>query len=321
MVVMGMAEHRKFRFATTSFELTREGVLERARMSESLGYDTFAVADHLYENLGPFPTLMLVAEQTGLRLATCVLCNDFRHPVLMAKDAATVDVLSGGRFELGLGAGYQPPEYQMAGIAFDRGRERFDRLAEAVQIVKLAFGGQTFSFDGAYYQIQDYTAYPRPVQAPLPLMLGGGGRRLLSLAAAEADIVSVLPAAAPGGFLRATQLTMRSLADKIAVLREAAGDRWAAIETDILIFDVTVTGNRRAAAAAYLADLGERLGQFTVDGEVTVDDLLDSPYLLFGTVDQITQQVQQIREMTGVSHLGIFPHCMEAFAPIMGQLI
>jgi probable F420-dependent oxidoreductase len=319
--VMGMGGPRSFRFATSSFELTREGVLEQARRAESLGYDTFVVGDHLYDSLGPFPTLMMVAEQTGLRLGTYVLCNDFRHPVLMAKDAATLDVLSGGRFELGLGAGYQPPEYQMAGIAFDRGRERFDRLAEAVRIVKLAFGGETFSFKGAHYQIDEYTSYPQPIQAPLPLILGGGGRRLLSLAAAEADMVSVLPAAAPGGFLRATQLTLRSVADKIAVLREAAADRLDEIEIDILIFDVTITADRRAAAATYLADLGDRLDQFTVDGEVTVDDLLDSPYLLFGTVDQITQQLQQLRETTGVSHMGVFPHCVETFAPIMERLI
>jgi alkanesulfonate monooxygenase SsuD/methylene tetrahydromethanopterin reductase-like flavin-dependent oxidoreductase (luciferase family) len=122
-----MTTARKLRFATTSFELTRDGALAEARTAESLGYDTFVVADHFYENLGPFPTLMMMAEQTGLRLGTYVLCNDFRHPVLMAKDAATLDVLSNGRLELGLGAGYQPPEYQMVGIPFDRGRERFER--------------------------------------------------------------------------------------------------------------------------------------------------------------------------------------------------
>jgi probable F420-dependent oxidoreductase len=251
-----------------------------------------------------------------------VLCNDFRHPVLMAKDAATLDVLSGGRFELGLGAGYQPPEYQMAGIPFDSGRERFERLAEAVRIVKLAFGGQAFSFDGAYYQIHDYTSYPQPARAHLPLLLGGGGRRLLSLAAAEADIVSVLPAAAPGGFLRATQLTQRSLNDKIAVLRAAAApDRWAEIEVNVLIFDATVTTDRRAAAASYLAGLDEHLGQFTIDGELTVDDLLDSPYLLFGTVDQIAEQLRHLREIAGVSYFCVFPGRAEAFAPIMERLI
>jgi probable F420-dependent oxidoreductase len=317
---MRMMGARKLRFATTSFQLTRDGVLAEAHLAESLGYDTFVVADHLYENLAPFPTLMVMAKHTGLRVGTCVLCNDFRHPLLMAKDAATLDVLSDGRFELGLGAGYQPPEYQMAGIPFDRGRERFDRLAEAVRIVKLAFAGKAFSFDGAYYQVREYTSYPKPAQSRLPLMLGGGGRRLLSLAAAEADIVSVLPAAGPGGLLRATQLTTDSLREKIAVLRAAAPDRWTELEVNILIFDVTVTTDRRAAAAEYLAELDERLGQFTIDGPVTVDDLLDSPCLLFGTVNQITEQLQLLREVTGVSYLGVFPHCVKAFAPIMDRL-
>jgi probable F420-dependent oxidoreductase len=321
MAVIWMPGLRAFRFGTGSFELTRDGVLAAARTAESLGYGTFVMADHLYDNLGPFPTLMMVAEQTGLRLGTYVLCNDFRHPVLMAKDAATVDVLSGGRFELGLGGGYQPPEYQMAGIPFDSGRERFGRLAETVRIVKLAFGGQAFSFDGTYYQIRDYTSYPRPAQTPLPLLLGGGGRRLLSLAAAEADIVSILPAAAPGGFLRATQLTLRAVNDKIAVLKAAAAGRWAEIELNVLVFEVRVTNDRTSAAASFLAGLGERLGQFTIDGELTVDDLLDSPYLLFGTVDQIAEQLRQLRETTGVSYLSVFPGHEEAFAPVLERLV
>jgi probable F420-dependent oxidoreductase len=312
----------RFRFASASFENSRAGVLAEARMAERLGYDTFVMADHLYEGLGPVPTLMMVAEQVGaLRLGTCVLCNDFRHPVVMAKDAATLDVLSGGRFELGLGAGYQPPEYAMAGISFEPGRVRLRRLAEAVEIVKLAFAGDTFSFDGAFYQIRDYTAYPQPVQVPRPpLMLGGGGPGLLSLAAAEADIVSVLPAAAPGGFLRATQLSLRSLRDNFRLLREAATDRWHELEINTLIFDVTVTTNRRSAAAAYLASMRERLGQFTVDGEVSTEDLLDSPYLMFGTHEQIADQIRQVRDETGVSYLGVFPHCMESFAPVIQML-
>lgn len=315
-----MAVLRDFRFATTSFELTRAGVLADARTAEQLGYDTFGMSDHLYENLGVFPTLMMVAEQIGLRLCTYVLCSGFRHPVLMAKDAATLDMLSGGRFELGLGAGYLPDEYRMAGIPFERGRARLERLAETVQIARLAFAGGTFSFDGAHYQVHDYTPYPPPAQARVPLILGGGGRRLLSLAAAEADIVSVLPAAAADGFLRATQLTLPSLMDKVAVLRQASGDRSNQLEISILIFDVTVTTDRRSAAAAYLDGLSERLGQFTVDGEITVDDLLDSPYLLFGTEEQIADQLRQLREATGASYLAVFPHCMKTFAPVMQLL-
>jgi probable F420-dependent oxidoreductase len=316
-----MAGPRRFRFGTASVALTRPEVLAEARTAESLGYDVFLMADHLLEMLGPMPALVMVAEQLGrMRVGTCVLCSDFHHPVVMAKDAATIDQLSGGRFELGLGAGYVPVEYQMAGIPFDSGAVRFARLAETVQIAKLAFAGQTFSFDGTHYQVRDYTPYPRPIQQPRPpVMVGGGGRRLLAFAAAQADIVSVLPASAPQGGLRATHLPLRSLKDKMTVVRDAAGAQAADLEINILVFDAVITTDRRAAAASYLGELGERLG-FTVDGEVTVEDLLDSPYLAFGTSEQIAEHLIRVREQTGASYIGVFPHIMDAFGPVLSRL-
>jgi alkanesulfonate monooxygenase SsuD/methylene tetrahydromethanopterin reductase-like flavin-dependent oxidoreductase (luciferase family) len=134
---------------TASFATTRAGMLADARLAERPGYGTFVMADDLYATMAPVPALAMVADQVALRVGTCVRCNDFRHPVVMAKDAATLDVLSGGRLELGLGAGYVPTGHAMAGIPFDRGRVRLQRLAEAVQIVKRAFDGGTFSFGGA----------------------------------------------------------------------------------------------------------------------------------------------------------------------------
>jgi probable F420-dependent oxidoreductase len=317
-----VTQSRGIRFATTSFYPTREGLLADAEKAESLGYDTFVMADHLFDQPAPIPTLMMVAEQMpNLRIGACVLCNDFRHPVIMAKEAATLDQLSGGRLELGLGAGYIPLEYRMAGIPFQTGRVRLERLAEAVAIVKLAFAGHTFSFDGAHYQVQDYTPYPRPVQSPNPpLMVGGGGPRLLALAAEQADIVSVLPASAPEGGLRGTELATRSATAKIRCLQAAAGRRWAAIETNVLIFDVTITNDRRSAAANYLGQLDRRLPQFALDGEITLDDLLDSPYVLFGTQSQLMEQLRQFREATGISYFTVFPHRMEAFAPVIHGL-
>ena len=245
-----MVDSQRFRFATGSFQMVRSELLTEARKCEALGYDTFVLPDHLFETLGTIPMLMMVADNfPTLRVGTYVLCNDFHHPVVMAKDAATLDVLSAGRFDLGLGAGYVPLEYNMAGIPFERGSVRFERLAETVQIVKMAFAGETFTFDGDHYHVRDYTPYPVPTQRPgPPLLLGGGGRRLLTLAATEANIVSVLPAAAPGGGLRASQLGLKSLKEKVALVREAAGDRWADLEINILIFDAVVTPDRRAAA-------------------------------------------------------------------------
>ena len=211
-----MAESRRFRFGTFSFQTTRSEVLAEAGKGEALGYDTFLMADHMFELLGAIPALMMIADNfPRLRVGTGVLCNAFHHPVVMAKDAATLDVLSGGRLELGLGAGYYPAEFEMAGIAFDSGLVRFERLAEAVQIVKRAFDGKAFSFEGAHYQVRDYTPYPVPVQrARPPLMLGGGGRRMLSLDAAEAGIVSIVPASLPDGLGRATGFKLKALEDK-----------------------------------------------------------------------------------------------------------
>jgi len=223
---------------------------------------------------------------------------------------------------LGLGAGYVPLEYQMAGIRFEAGGVRFERLAETVQIAKLAFGGETFSFSGNHYQVRDYTPCARPVQQPRPpLVLGGGGRRLLTFAAEHADIVSILPAAAPGGGLRASQLPLKSLKDKAALVAETAVARPTGPEINILIYDGVITTDRRAAASTYLDDLEERLGPlFTIDGEVTVDGLLDSPYLAFGTDAQIAEHLLRVREETGASYVCVLPHLMNAFAPVLSRL-
>jgi probable F420-dependent oxidoreductase len=316
-----MSYLRNFRFGTWSFQSTRSGVLAEARKAESLGYDVFLMADHLVNPLGPVPTLMMVAEQLDrMRIGTGVLCNDFHHPLIMSKDAATLDQLSGGRLELGLGAGYVLAEYQMAGIPFAAGAVRLERLAETVQIAKLAFAGETFSFEGAHYQVHDYAPDPLPVQRPRPpLMIGGGGARLLSLAAAEADIVSVGPASAPQGGLRASQLAMNSLKDKVALVRDAAGARADELEINILIFGGAITADRRAAASTFLSNL-EELPGFTIDGELTVDDLLDSPYLAFGTAEQIAEHLLRIRQETGASYIGVLPRLMDAFAPVVSRL-
>jgi len=319
--VSSLAEFRPFRFATGSFTMTRDGLLADASKAEALGYDAFFAADHLFDSLAPIPMLTAVAEHTRMRLATYVLCNEFHHPVIMAKDAATLDVLSGGRLELGLGGGYIPAEFTMAGIPFEAGAVRFERLAEATQIAKLAFEGSTFSFDGTHYQVREYTPYPRPVQQPRPpLLLGGGGRRLLAFAAAHADIVSVIPASAPAGGVRVTQLTLKSLKDKVTFIRDSAGPRAADLEVNILIVQATVTADRKAAAAAFLARLAAQPGIFALDGELTLDEALNSPYLAFGTEAQIAEHLQRVREETGASYVTVFPHLADSFGPVVSRL-
>ena len=309
------------RFATASFQTTRSGLLSDANKAESHGYDVFVIPDHLFQQLAPFSTLSMLAERVELRLGTCVLCNDFRHPVVMAKEVATVDVLSGGRLEFGIGGGYIPQEFEMAGIPFDRGGRVSSASPRRCRSPSWLSGARPSASRVRTTAYGSYTPHPPTSRRPRPpLMRGGGGRRLLSFAAAEADIVSALPASAHGGGLRASQLPLRSLKEKIAVVRSAAGERWKDLEVDTLIFDAVVTTNRRGAATAYLDELAERLGQFVMDGEVTVDDLLDSPYLLFGTVDEIAEHLVHVREEAGASYIGVFPHLVDAFEPVLDRL-
>jgi len=318
----GRARPRPFRFGTTSFLTARSELLEEARKAEDLGFGTFGYPDHFFMPLSTIPLLMMVADNLpGLRVTTCVLCNDFRHPLIMARDVATLDVLSGGRLELGLGAGYVTSEYEMAGLAFDPGQVRFERLAEAVHIAKLAFAGETFSFKGEHYQVREWSPCPVPVQRPRPpLLLGGGGRHLLSLAAVEADIVNVLPASAAAGMLRASQITFESFKEKVDYVRQVAGARMPDLEVQVLVFDGALTTDRRAAAEAFLGESKQRLHQFVFDAEVTPDDLLGSPYFAFGTVEDVTDQLLRLRQETGASYIVVFPHLMDMFGQVIDRL-
>src|SRR5437867_2123293 len=164
---------------------------EKARKVEALGYAVLTVPDHLANLVAPMPALASAAEATTrLRIGTMVLNNDFRHPVLVAREAATLDLLSDGRLELGLGAGHMRSEYEEAGLRFDPGRVRVERLAESVRIVKALLDGKPTTLEGDHYRVSAHRVFPRPVQRPRPpILIGGHGRRLLSLAAREAEIV------------------------------------------------------------------------------------------------------------------------------------
>jgi probable F420-dependent oxidoreductase len=286
----------------------------RVRALEASGYSTLYVPDHFVDQqLAPMVTLAAAAEaSTTLRVGTLVLGNDYRHPAAVAKEAATLDLLSDGRVELGIGAGWMTADYDALDLVYDSPGTRIARLAEAIAVIKGCWSPGAFSFSGEHYTIADYDATPKPVQRPHPpILVGGGGRKLLSLAGREADIVGINPNLRAGALTAdAVQSSLADLtAQKIAWVREAAGERFGEIELQIRYFLVAVTDDRRALAEALAPAYG-----------LTADEALESGVTLVGTVDEICEQLVQRRDKWGVSYVIIGDDNAEAFAPVVARL-
>ena len=312
-----MSASRPFRFGVSVHgNRSRQEWLDLARQVESLGYSTLMMPDHLGDQLSPVPALMTAADATTtLRVGSLVFDNDFRHPVLLAKEAATLDVLSGGRLELGLGAGWLKSEYEQAGIPFERAGMRIERMEEAIRVIKGAFGEGPFDFAGRYYTISGYEGFPKPVQRPRPpLHIGGGGQRLLSIAAREADIVGIIPRARSDGKGQdLNDATPAALEQKIAWVREAAGARFADLELGILVAQVFTTEDREMAAQFIANTVASGLN-------VTTEQILQAPYVLIGSVEQICDDLQARRERYGISYISVFEQGLEALAPVIARL-
>jgi probable F420-dependent oxidoreductase len=304
---------RPFRFGVTApTPAAGTDWKERARRVEQLGYATLVVPDHFRDHLAPVPALLAAAlATTRLRVGSLVFCNDFRHPAVLARDAATIDVLSGGRFELGLGAGWLRAEYDEAGIPFEAPGIRVARLEEAVTIIKGLLAGERVTFAGRHYTIADLEGRPASVQRPHPpIAIGGGGRRTLSLAAREASIVGLVPRARrDGSGLDLSDLRDAATREKLEWVRSAAGDRFDSLELHALI-QAVVVDEARAAAADQLA------ARF----KVTRDVVLETVYVLVGTVEEICETLRHRRERYGISYLTVFERDMEAFAPVVERL-
>ena len=286
--------------------------VERVRRVEQLGYSILVVPDHFRDHLAPVPALTAAAlATTRLRVGSLVFSNDFRHPAVLAKDAATIDVLSGGRFELGLGGGWLREEYDQTGIPFHEPGTRIERLEEAVTIIKRLLAGERVTFAGRHYAIADLEGRPTPVQRPHPpIAIGGGGRRTLTLAAREATIVGLVPRARrDGSGLDLADLSDAATREKLEWVRAAAGARFDSLELHALIQAVAVADQRTAAADQLAA-------RFKVDRDV----VLETPYVLLGTVKEISETVWRRRERYGISYLTVFERDMEAFAPVVARL-
>jgi probable F420-dependent oxidoreductase len=306
---------KPFRFGVNLWHApSRSAWRDKARKLEALGYAVLTMPDHLDNFLAPLPALVSAAEATTrLRIGTNVLNNDFRHPILVAREAATVDLLTEGRLQLGLGAGFMQAEYDQMGVRFDPGGRRVERLAEAVRILKGLFTGQPVTFGGQHYHVTRHRLEPLPVQRPHPpLLIGGNGLRLLTLAAQEADIVGLTGITfRPGG--QGPELsgwTVAGLEERLQRIRKAAGERYTRLELNALVQRVEVTDHRYLAAE----ELANRWPQ------LSASEILQSPFVLIGTVDQMVEDLQQRRERWGISYYVVFERDMDAFAPVVARL-
>jgi probable F420-dependent oxidoreductase len=286
---------------------------ERARAIESMGYSTLYLPDHFGDQAGPIAALMAAADATTrLRVGSLVFDNDYRHPVVLAKEAATLDLLSDGRFDFGIGAGWMIRDYEQSGIPYDPAGTRIERMAEAVTIFKKFFAGGEFSFEGKHYKIQGLEGTPLPVQKPHPpFVIGGGGRKMLELAAREADTINVnfnLREGRPGNSTAQTGLAAVT-DEKLRWIREAAGDRFEAIELGVWILRASVTDDRDVVAQAFAPRTG-----------IEPKDLLEVPHFMIGTIDQIVEDLQKRRERYGISHVVVPGDAADDLAPVVKRL-
>lgn len=292
---------RRFRFGVVAAQArSGEEWAEKARRIEAMGYATLVVPDNVEHTFAPLPALAVAAAATRtLRVGTYVIANDYRNPVLLAKEAATLDLLSGGRFELGMGAGRPSAarDNRMLGIPFDAGGVRVARLAESLAIVKTLLAGERASSTGPHYTMADAEVSPGPIQRPLPILVAGSGRRLLALAAREADIVAL--------GVRPDE-SEASVAEKIGWLREAAGERFGRLELNL---NLMVVGGRVPRWIA--AQFGPDAAALARSGAVPV---------LVGTTDAMCDTLQRRRETLGISYLMVSDELMETLAPVVERL-
>ncbi len=305
---------RPFRFGVQCKSAsTRTEWVELARKVEDLGYSTMTIPDHFDDQLAPVVALATAAEATErLRVGALVWCNDYRHPVVFAKEAATLDLLSDGRLELGIGAGWMKSDYTEAGMDYDRPGIRIERMVESVEILRGLFGDEPFSFEGDHYTISNLNGTPKPVQRPHPpFLIGGGGPRFLRLAGQLADIVGINPNLSAGVIDERTgsDATAERYEEKLSWVREGAGDRFDDIELQIRVFFPVVTDDRDELVGAAAAGVG-----------LTPEQALESPLALIGTVDQIVDAIRERRDRFGFSYVVVGQAEFEDFAPVVAEL-
>ena len=326
-----MSNHKPFRFSLQSFNTPSvQHWRELINKTEALGYSTFFLADHVLsagpaldstyhppQMLAAVPAIAMALQQTTtLRVGCRVFCNDYRNPVVLAKEAATMDYLSEGRLEFGIGAGWIESEYDAIGLQFDEFSQRFARCAEFVHAYKAFMTGEPLGLNGDFINWSGFHGTPAPAQRPYPpLMIGGGSKKILGFAGQEADIVSLNfnnragmlgPDGMNSGLAAAT-------AKKIQWVKDGAGERFDALELEIGAYNTIVTDHQRPTAEA----IGSALG-------MSAEDILSHPHCLIGSIDYMCEELQRRRETYGISYIAVLDdgenNMVDAFAPVVQRL-
>ena len=316
---------RPFRFGVQSFNAdSGEDWAAQAQQAESLGYSAFHLADHILgqgpaleranhpvQNLAAIPAMAYAAAVTSsINIGCRVFCIDYHNPVVLIKSAMTIDKLSGGRLEFGLGAGWIKEEYAALGITMDEPAVRIDRLADVIEGVKAFRGDGVVSVDNNTIHWRDFEGDPKPV-GRAPIMIGGGSPRILRLAGREADIVS-LNFNNRSGMIGPDGVQLSSEAEtqkKVGWIREGAGDRFDDLEIEIGAYFTFV-----------MDDPSPVLGPFAQMFGLSEEEMLKHPHALFGSVDAVCDELERRRELHGISYITVGKDNMESFAPVVERL-
>ena len=305
---------KPFRFGVqASKAASRHEWVEMAKKAETHGYDVLTMPDHFDDQLAPVPALMTAADATtSLRIGALVWDNDYKHPLVLAKELATMDVLSDGRLEIGIGAGWMRSDYDTAGMQYDSPGVRIDRFIEGVDVIRGHMGADVFSYSGKHYTIANLNGLPKPVQQPCPpILVGGGGKRVLTYAAREVDIVGINGTLTAGvvGPEAIASMTAEAVDEKVVIVAEAGAHRLNDIEMNVRAFFVNVTDDRAQAVSgmASLIRVPEKM-------------IENTPFALIGSPQSIIEDLLARRERWGFSYVIVGAQDIESFSPVVAAL-
>lgn len=313
---MSTAGRRPFRFSLQAVQAeSRREWVELVKRTDDAGFDMIVTGDHLEQGLAPLIPLATAAEVSeSLRLGVMVLNNDFHHPSLLARDVATLDLLSDGRMEVGIGAGHSKPEYDRAGIAFDAAPKRVARLAEAVVALRRLLAGEAVTVDGEHYTLTGERCDPRPVQAQIPVLVGGAGRHVHRIAARHADAVGFTGLGRvhnDGQRAEPARFATPFVDDDVEAMRAAAGDRLARLELHVLVQAVAVTDDAVGVA--------EKISRSRLPTLLPAQ-IIGTPYMMVGTTGALVEKLLEHRERWGFSHYTVRPEALGQFEPVIARL-